>query len=98
MTMQNNFGNDLLADLTSVTLPVLVRHGVRGSLIEIQAEIRRAVADVLGRGAPGRDDLLEEVAQAAYGVALRRGFPASFLDLELSLWRAVCSVRLTAAA
>ena len=33
------------------------------------------------------EQLLAELAAAAYGVALRHGIKGSFLDVELDLWR-----------
>jgi hypothetical protein len=33
------------------------------------------------------EQLLAELAAAAYGVALRHGIKGSFIDIELDLWR-----------
>ena len=33
------------------------------------------------------EELLAELASAAYGVALRHGIKGAFIDVELDLWR-----------
>jgi hypothetical protein len=33
------------------------------------------------------EELLAELASAAYGVALRHGLKGAFIDVELELWR-----------
>ncbi len=33
------------------------------------------------------EELLAELASAAYGVALRHGLKSAFIDVELELWR-----------
>ena len=38
------------------------------------------------------DELLTELAAAAYGVALRHGTKGPFIDVELDLWRGLRSV------
>lgn len=37
--------------------------------------------------APIVEELLAELAAAAYGVALRHGIKGPFIDVELDLWR-----------
>jgi hypothetical protein len=42
---------------------------------------------VNGGWVPDEEDLLAELAAAAYGVALRHGIKGPFIDVELELWR-----------
>lgn len=37
--------------------------------------------------APMVEEILAELAAAAYGVALRHGIKGPFIDIELDLWR-----------
>jgi hypothetical protein len=96
MRLSRERAEALLGDLTDAAYPVLVRHGVRGSSVELEVEVGQAVEEALTRRQDGPaphclawPDLLAEVTRAAYEVALRRGFPRPFPDLELGLWRAV---------
>jgi hypothetical protein len=38
------------------------------------------------------EELLAELAEAAYGVALRHGIKGPFIDVELDLWRELRAV------
>jgi hypothetical protein len=40
-----------------------------------------------GESATIAEELLAELAAAAYGVALRHGIKGPFIDVELDLWR-----------
>jgi hypothetical protein len=88
----------LLGELTDAAYPVLVRHGVQGSSVDLEVEVGRAIAGVLdgpesGPGVFGfgaRREMLAEAAVAAYQVGLQRGFTHPFPDVELDLWRAMC--------
>jgi hypothetical protein len=42
---------------------------------------------VNAESAPIAEELLAELAAAAYGVALRHGIKGPFIDVELDLWR-----------
>jgi hypothetical protein len=44
-----------------------------------------------GKGV-GTEQLVAELAAAAYGVALRHGLKGPFIDVELDLWRALREV------
>ena len=90
----------IAGELTEAAYPVALRHGVKGTSVDIELDIwkalRRAVR-VAGkwgqrfglsvRVPPSREQVLANLTNAAYTVALRRGFNGPFVDLELDLWK-----------
>jgi hypothetical protein len=79
-----------LAELTDVAFRVAARHGVRGSSVDHEVDLWKALGDVVQRQPDGRERLVAELTDAAYRVTLGHGFRDSFLDVQLDLWRALC--------
>jgi hypothetical protein len=80
----------MLADLTEVAFEVASRHGVRGSSVDHEVALWKALGDVVRRQPNGREQFVAELTDAAYRVALGHGFRGSFLDVQLDLWKALC--------
>jgi hypothetical protein len=91
---------EFAGELTDVAYPVALKHGVKGTSVDIELDVWRAFRTALGqRIRPAAlenrrigEEASAELSQAAYQVALRRGFSGSFLDVELDLWRALSLV------
>jgi hypothetical protein len=88
-----------LAELTDVAFEVAARHGVRGSSVDHEVDLWKALGKVVRtQRPPARPDRKERakfvarLTDAAYRVALDHGFRAPFLDVELGLWEALCRV------
>jgi hypothetical protein len=81
--------DDLGAELAEAAYPVVLRHGARGSSVDVELDVWRAIRRVLRTTDREAPDLLAELASAVYGVALRHGFRDSFVDVELDLWHAL---------
>jgi hypothetical protein len=81
-----------LAELSEAALEVVSRAGLKGSSVDHEIELWRALGDAVRKDRFGarRDDSLADLTEAAYRVALRHGFRGSFLALELDLWKALC--------
>jgi hypothetical protein len=96
--------DEYAAELAEAAYPVVLKHGVRGTSVDVELGVWRAIRDVLQKGrrakgkdvssrpSPIREDLLAEVSTAAYQVALNQGLKGPFLDLELRLWDALGKV------
>jgi len=93
---------EFAGELTEVAYPVALKHGVRGSWLDFELDVWKALQKVLRRqhgeplligvdnpSPPMLEEMEAELTQAAYQVALRRGFSGSFLDVELGLWQAL---------
>jgi hypothetical protein len=77
-------------DLADAALPVALRHYVRGTSVDVELAVGRAVERALRSAGPvAREDLIARVADGVYQAALRRGLPEPFLGLRLDLWRAL---------
>jgi hypothetical protein len=50
------------------------------------------VVQANGDGAAAAEDLVAELAAAAYRVALKHGLKGPFIDVELDLWRELRAV------
>ncbi len=81
---------DFVAALTDAAFAVTARHGVRGSSVDHEVDLWKALGAVVRREPTGREQLVAELTDAAYHVALGHGFRDSFLDVQLDLWRALC--------
>jgi hypothetical protein len=86
----------LVGELTDAALEAAARYGVEGPSVEQELDLWHALGRVVRRQArragvagPEGEQLLGELAEAAYGVALRHGFRAPFAEVELGLWRAL---------
>lgn len=84
----------LLASLTEAALEVAAVHGVRGTSIDQELRLWRALGRVirarhLDGVADNCENFLAELTEAAYSVALRRGFAGSFVEIQLDLWAAL---------
>ena len=93
---------NLAAELTSAVYPVVLRRGLKGSWIEVELGLWRALAETVKRWArqrpPGassdefeawRESLLVDLTESAFYVALKNGIKGPLLELELGLYRAV---------
>src|SRR4051794_36421474 len=89
----------LLGNLTDAALRVAARHGVRGTSVDQELDLWKALGGVVRKQRGSRqgnvtrardgercESLLAELTDAAYAVALGRGFVGSFLELELDFW------------
>jgi hypothetical protein len=88
---------EFAGELTDVAYPVALKHGVKGSSVDVELDVWQALRRTLGsqqiRSAlASGDEASAELTQAAYQVALRRGFSGSFVDVELDLWKALSLV------
>jgi hypothetical protein len=90
--------------MTDAAYPVALWQGVRGSSVDLELDVWRALRALLDReqqrGVEAdtsafetwRERLLVDATNAVYEVALRYGFRGSFLDVELGLLKALCRV------
>jgi hypothetical protein len=92
--------------LTDAAYPVVLRHGVKGSSVDVELDVWKAFrkelsrrpltaaasADVDDCGSLVLEETSAQLTEAAYQVALRRGFSGSFIDVELDLWKALSKV------
>jgi hypothetical protein len=85
-----------VGDLTDVALRVAERHGLRGSSVDHEVELWKALGEVVReqeraarRGRADKVNFVARLTDAAYGVALGHGFMGSFVDVELDLWTAL---------
>ncbi len=74
--------------------PVAVRYGMKGSTVDGELDLWRAVRQAIRRqpratGGVGGRSSGPSGPETVYETALRRGFTGPFLDLELALWRAL---------
>jgi hypothetical protein len=77
-------------ELADVALPVTLRHHVRGTSVDVELTVGRAVERALRSSlAVSQDELADRVADGVYQAALQRGLSGSFLDLRLDLWHAL---------
>lgn len=100
-TVTRQFLDELAADLADAAFPVAVRYGMKGSTVDGELDLWRAVRQVVRRQHCGtgasEDELVAEWTATVYETALRRGFTGPFLDLELALWRALADTEPCAA-
>jgi len=82
---------EFAGELAEAAYPVALRHGVKGSSVDVELDVWKALRNAL-RNRPASQEAPAELAQAAYQVALRRGFSGSFIDVELDLWKALSLV------
>jgi hypothetical protein len=100
-TLLENFA----AELTSAVYPVALRQGMRGSWLELELRLWRALTDTVNKwareappaGSPGefkvwREGLLVDLTEGAFHVAVKHGIQGSPLQVELGLYRAFRSV------
>src|SRR5438128_681411 len=87
---------DIAAVLTEAALPVVQRHGVDSSSVEVELGLWQALSGALraqrGRAVPTSADLSDAAYRAVLGLHPR----GPFVDLELDLWqtfRTVARVR-----
>jgi hypothetical protein len=77
-------------DLADAALPVALGHRVRGTSVDVELAVGRAVERALGSARPAApEDLVARVADCVYQAVLRRGLAEPFLDLRLDLWHAL---------
>jgi hypothetical protein len=79
---------EFAGELAEAAYPVALKHGVKGSSIDVELDVWYALRNAL-RTRPTSRETPAELTQAAYQVALRRGFTGSFVDVELDLWKAL---------
>src|SRR5262252_7264826 len=98
-TVMHHAEETFVADLTDAAFEVAARHGVRGSSVDHEVELWRALGGVVReqqraaqRGRPERTTFVARLTDAAYQVTLDHGFMGSFVDMELDLWAAMCRV------
>jgi hypothetical protein len=88
------------AELTSAIYPIALRHGMRGSWIEVELGLWRALGTALKRwirawSQPGaeyelpvwREGLLADLTEGAFDVAVMHGINGSRLEVESDLYR-----------
>jgi hypothetical protein len=94
---------ELAGELTNAAYPVVLKHGVKGSWVDVELDVWKAFRRELSRRAPGKahtagvddhgrlmlEDRSAQLTRVAYEIALRRGFSGSFVDVELDLWKAL---------
>jgi hypothetical protein len=80
-----------VGELTDAALEAAARHGVRGSSVDYELRLGKALGRAVGADAeePNSCGLLADVTDAAYRATLEQGFSGSFLDLEMDLWHAL---------
>ena len=95
----NHAEEQFLAKLTDVAFEVAARHGLRGSSVDHEVDLWKALGGVVRdqrraarRGQAEGDKFVAQLTDAAYRVALDHGFMGSFVDVELDLWSAMCRV------
>jgi hypothetical protein len=91
--------DQFLAELTDVAFEVAAHHGVRGSSVDHEVDLWKALGDVVRkqppefrRGRAEKENFVGQLTEAAYRVALDHGFRDPFVDVELDLWDALCRV------
>jgi len=90
VTVPDRSREQFLAELTDVAFEVAARHGVRGSSVDYEVDLWKALGGVFRRRPSGREQFVAELTDAAYRVTLGHGFRDSFLDVQLDLWKALC--------
>jgi hypothetical protein len=88
------------AELTRAAYPLMLRHGMRGSWIEVELGLWRALAETVRRwarqrppaGSPDelkvwRQGLLVELTESAIDVAVEYGIKGARLEVEVGLYR-----------
>jgi len=93
------------AELTRAVYPLVLRRGPKGSWLEMELGLWRALAKTVRKWArqqptaasadefeAWRKGLDVDLAESAFSVALTNGIKGSLPDLELGLYRAVCRV------
>jgi hypothetical protein len=95
---------EFVAELSDVASVNTLRHGIKGSSVDVELDVWKALSRVVGKDPrpirvenPGAlpwscDELLAEFTDAAYQVALQHGVKGSFLDVELGLFQALRNV------
>ena len=89
------------AELTSAVYCMALRHGMRGSWLDLQMGLWRVLAETVERWAreeppAGSSDefrawqegLLLDLTNGAFDIAVKHGIKGSFLEVELRLYRA----------
>jgi len=93
---------NLAAELTSAAYPLLAhRDGIRGSWINVELGLWRALAETVRKWAQERapagssdefeiwrEGLLADLTESAFYIAVRHGIKGSLLEVELCLYRA----------
>jgi hypothetical protein len=92
---------DFAAELTSAAYPLALRQGIRGSWIEVELGLWKALAETFRKragdwpptGSPGEFKtwlrvLLADLTESAFCVAVKHGSKGSFRELELGMYRA----------
>ena len=100
-TLVDNFA----AVLTRAVYPLVLRHGMRGSWLDMELGLWRALAQSVRKWAgeqppAGPSDLFEvwregflvDLTEGAFYTAVKHGIKGSFLEVELDLYRAFRSV------
>jgi hypothetical protein len=93
------------AELANAAYRLALRHGIRGSWIQLELGFWRALAEAVQKWTrqwpPAgsseefkvwREGLLVDVTESAFHVAVNHGIQGSFLEVELSLYRAFRAV------
>jgi hypothetical protein len=86
-----------VAELSEAAWKEASQHGLRGSSIDQELKLWKAVEQVVelhverptSRGQGRCEEFLAELTAAAYEVALAHGFRDSFIDVQLGLWNAL---------
>jgi hypothetical protein len=90
------------AELTRAVYPLVLVRGLKGSWIEVELGLWRALAETVKKwagqrpsAAPSdeldawREGLFVDLTESAFSIAVRNGIKGSLLKLELGLYRAV---------
>jgi hypothetical protein len=96
-TLLENFA----AELTSAVYPLALRHGMRGSWLDLQMGLWRALAESVKKWArewpPAgsshefevwHQGFLADLTEGAFYIAVKHGIKGSLLEVELGLYRA----------
>jgi hypothetical protein len=101
---QTSLGN-FAAELTEAAYPVALKHGLAGSWIDLELDLRKVLAATLERRGRQpleaqsleqievwREALLSELTRTAYDAVLQHGLKGPFIKVELDVYRALRSV------
>jgi hypothetical protein len=91
--------DSLVAELTDLAYPVVLRQGVKGLSVDVELSIWKAIDGALqemlqrlrfgtAQTAPASGVVLARLTRVVYQAALRHGFRGTFADVEFGLWDA----------
>ena len=92
---------NFVADLTGAVYPVVLRRQPKGSWLNVELGLWKALAETVHKWDPQRpavpaeelpawrDSFLLELTESAFHVALVNGIKGSLLELELCLYRVI---------